>query len=31
MEVKSKSLGKANQQEVMLVNQRILDLQTTNQ
>jgi uncharacterized protein involved in exopolysaccharide biosynthesis/Mrp family chromosome partitioning ATPase len=27
MEVKAKSLGKANQQEVLLVNQRILELQ----
>src|SRR5688572_20280368 len=27
IEVKSKNLGKANQQEVLLVNQRILDLQ----
>lgn len=27
MEVKSKALGKANQQEVLLVNQRILELQ----
>ena len=31
IEVKSKSLGKANQQEVLLVNQRILELRTENQ
>ena len=31
MEVKSKSLGKANEQERILVNQRILEIRLANQ